>query len=723
MNSFFFFLRTLFKRKWGVLSTSVLAAILAVFFVSKIPDRFRSSTVIYTGIISGFDILSSKTTTNAVYINGTLDNLISIIKSQPTLESVSLKLLAMDLMNLDPDNDNEYLTARSSRDLLERVPVEVLQLVDMDDYEKTVENLQEYASRDSYNFVYGLIHWHDSHYSLEALDQIKASRIGNSDMLQISYVGDDKYIVYHTLRILNEEFVNQYNILRFQQTNKVIEYFQEELDKQNRELTKQENALRDYNIKNLVINYEEQTRVIVERESDVNTRYVSALTAYRAAVSVRESLEEKLDDIQTYKNNALFLEKLRDVSTLYSSVSASSVDLSGSHEIDSSALKIVSDRKKMISSKTKELHDVMTDISNQKYTKEGLLSGDILDKWFNALLEESRAKAELEVLDATLKSIVDDYVRFSPIGTDLNRENRAISFSEKTYLSLLEALNEAVLRQKNLEMTSATFKVMTPPSIALKAEPSKNAMIVAVSFIVGFIFTLMIFIIIEIFNRRPSDKWQVEKLITKQIIGAYPKNTNEYFEIASENSIQQIGNTVINQFDRRKETNIINIFSSVEGVGKTTIMEALKKYFLDRGMKPFTLSWNKDFDAASKDFMMSFSIFDFAQGVEDPEELINSDVILIEYPPISQVNIPQRLVTECSANIFVVSADIVWTEMDQTLFKQLSLKASPELMICINNAENDVVGSYTGMLPPFNLIHKISFNINNLGVSSEKKDD
>ena len=120
MNSFFFFLRTLFKRKWWVLSTSVLAAILAVFFVSKIPDRFRSSTVIYTGIISGFDILSSKTTTNAVYINGTLDNLISIIKSQPTLESVSLKLLAMDLMNLDPDNDNEYLTARSSRDLLER---------------------------------------------------------------------------------------------------------------------------------------------------------------------------------------------------------------------------------------------------------------------------------------------------------------------------------------------------------------------------------------------------------------------------------------------------------------------------------------------------------------------------------------------------------------------------------------------------------------------------
>ena len=272
-------------------------------------------------------------------------------------------------------------------------------------------------------------------------------------------------------------------------------------------------------------------------------------------------------------------------------------------------------------------------------------------------------------------------------------------------------------------MTSATFKVMTPPSVALSAEPSKNAMIVAISFIVSFIFTLMIFIIIEIFNRRPSDKWQVEKLITSRIIGAYPKNTNEYFDIASENSIQQIGNTVINFFDRKKETNIINIFSSVEGVGKTTIMEALYKYFLDRGMKPFTLSWNKDFDAASKDFMMSFSIFDFAQGVEDPEELINSDVILIEYPPISQVNIPQRLVSECSANIFVVDAEVVWTEMDQTLFKQLSIKAKPELFVCINNADNDVVGSFTGMLPPFNLIHKISFNINNLGVSSERKDE
>lgn len=723
MNSFFFFLRTLFKRKWWVLSTSVLAAIIAIFFVSKLPDKYRSSTVIYTGIISGYDILTTTTTTNAVYINGTLDNLISIIKSQPTLEAVSIKLLAMDLMNLDPDNDNEYLTARSSRDLIERVPVEVLQLVDMDDYEKTVRNLQEYASRDSYNFVYGLIHWHDAHYSLEALDQIKANRIGNSDMLQISYVGDDQYIVYHTLRILNEEFVNQYNILRFQQTNKVIEYFQEELEKQNNELTAQENALRDYNVKNLVINYGEQTRIIVEREGELNERYVSALTTYRAAVSVRESLEEKLDDIQTYKNNAKFLEKLRDVSSLYSSISASSVDMSGNHQADSAEIKANADRQKVVNQKTKELHEVMTDISNQKYTKEGLLSSDILNQWFNALLDESRAKAELEVLDASLKSIAEDYIRFSPIGTDLTRENRSISFTEKTYLSLLEALNEAILRQKNLEMTSATFKVMTPPSVALSAEPSKNAMIVAISFIVSFIFTLMIFIIIEIFNRRPSDKWQVEKLITSRIIGAYPKNTNEYFDIASENSIQQIGNTVINFFDRKKETNIINIFSSVEGVGKTTIMEALYKYFLDRGMKPFTLSWNKDFDAASKDFMMSFSIFDFAQGVEDPEELINSDVILIEYPPISQVNIPQRLVSECSANIFVVDAEVVWTEMDQTLFKQLSIKAKPELFVCINNADNDVVGSFTGMLPPFNLIHKISFNINNLGVSSERKDE
>lgn len=723
MNSFFFFLRTLFKRKWWVLSTSMLAAIIAVFFVSKLPDRYRSSTVIYTGIISGYDILSSTSTSNPLYVNGTLDNLVSIIKSQPTLEAVSIKLLAMDLMNLDPDNDNEYLTARSSRDLIERVPVEVLQLVDMDDYDKTVKNLQEYASMDSYNFVYGLIHWDDAHYSLEALDEINASRVGNSDMLQISFAGDDQFIVYHTLRLLNEEFVTQYNLLRFQQTNKVIEYFQDELEKQNRELIRQENALRDYNVKNLVINFDEQTRIIVEREGELNERYVNALTTYRAAVSVRESLEEKLDDIQTYKNNAKFLEKLRDVSTLYSSISASSIDMSGDHQADSAEIKANADRQKIVNQKTKDLHQVMNDIANQKFTKEGLLSSDILEQWFNAILDESKAKAELEVLDASLKSITEDYVRFSPIGTDLNRENRSISFTEKTYLSLLEALNEAILRQKNLEMTSATFKVMTPPSVALEAEPSKKAMIVAVSFIVAFIFTLMIFIIIEIFNRRPSDKWQVEKLITSRIIGAYPKQANEYFDIASENSIQQIGNTVINFFDRTKETNIINIFSSVEGVGKTTIMEALYKYFLDRGMKPFTLSWNKDFDAASKDFMMSFSIFDFAQGVEDPEDLINSDVILIEYPPISQVNIPQRLVTECSANIFVVDANVVWTEMDQTLFKQLSIKARPELYVCINNADNDVVGSFTGMLPPFNLIHKINFNINNLGVSSERKDE
>lgn len=719
MNNFLLLLRVLVKRIWWLLSFALVAAIIAFIFLKRVPDQYKSETVIYTGIISGYDAVSmSARSSDLVVINSTIENLLSIIKSQPTLRTVSLKLLAQDLMHLDPDNDNEYLSAESSRKLLESVPVDVLKIVDVNDFDQTVANLRAYADQDRFNYVYGLFHWHDPHYSFEALSEIVAERIGSSDMLDISYINDDPYIVYNTLAFLTEEFIDQYNELRFQQTNKVIEYFRSELETKGNELNRQEIALRDYNRANLVINYDEQTRIIAEREGQLSKLYDDASINYQGALSVRENLEMKLEDIQVFKNNAMFLEKLKNVSAIYSSTAASSIDITGEQQ-DTTRIRAGIERQKLINEKTEELHKVLENIANQKYTKEGLLSADILEQWFNAMLDEAKAKAELDVLSNSIRELKLQFIRFSPIGTEIKKDTRAISFTERSYLSILEALNEAILRQKNLEMSSATFKVMTPPAIANAAEPKKGLIVILISAFLTMMFVLVVCVIIEIFNRKPRDKWEASKLISKNVLGAYPAGDIEYFELAQKLSVQQMANAIINQFDRTKECNIVNITSANEGVGKTTLMDALYDQLVSIGMKPFKISWNKDFNSESKDFMMSFSIYDFAQNVDDPEALIGADVILVEYPPVSKSNVPDRLIVNAAINLFVVDAKKNWMEMDQLLYRQFEnrTKDTP-IYVCINNASGDAVGTFTGMLPPFNARHSLSFRLSNLGLDA-----
>lgn len=83
------------------------------------------------------------------------------------------------------------------------------------------------------------------------------------------------------------------------------------------------------------------------------------------------------------------------------------------------------------------------------------------------------------------------------MGSTLKRKGREINFSEQSYLSILTALNTARLRQKNLQMTSATLKIINPPVLPINAEPNKRKLVVAAAFLATFLFVLGFFILLE----------------------------------------------------------------------------------------------------------------------------------------------------------------------------------------------------------------------------------
>lgn len=189
-----------------------------------------------------------------------MDNLVNIIVSQSTLRNVSLRLFAQAMMYGSPDKNTNYISAANYRTLMRHVPKEVVALIDKNSEENTLANLEDYEKASPDNYVYGLFHYTHRHYSYQALSKIVVKRLGNSDMIQVSYESDDPGIAYNTLVLLNEEFVKQYKDLRFGETNNVIKYFEQELERTRKVLTEAEDSLRDYNVEKRVINYDEQTK-------------------------------------------------------------------------------------------------------------------------------------------------------------------------------------------------------------------------------------------------------------------------------------------------------------------------------------------------------------------------------------------------------------------------------------------------------------------------------
>ena len=341
------------------------------------------------------------------------------------------------------------------------------------------------------------------------------------------------------------------------------------------------------------------------------------------------------------------------------------------------------------------------------------------------MLLSTKSQAEMEVVNEWKQSLDDRYVQYAPVGSTLKRKNRLISFTEQSYLAMLQALNTARLRQKNLQMTSATLKIINPPVLPISAEPTKRKMMVAASFFATAVFILGVFILLELLDRTLRDKIRAERITGGKVIGAFPgpgrfgerRFARQYREIAS----RFTGNAVLNYFDPRQRPNVLNILSTERGDGKSTIAGHLAAYLRETGMKVRIVSWNEDFDPHQKEFLLASRLEDFVHDAEGETPLSEADVVIAEYPPLDDSAIPKELLQNAGLNVMVAPANRTWKETDQLLYeKSVEMAGETPTTLLLNCAGRDVVQTFTGLLPPYTRLRKLGYQISQFGFTAVK---
>ena len=710
MKTLQFIIRILSKRWLMLLSLPLVAALVVFALMSRNPKMYKSSSTIYTGIVSGYDVLAAESTTRDwMSVNNAVDNLISVITAESTLSNVSMRLLARNISHLDCPDEREYMTENTAAELRNMLSNDIVELTVHCDEESTYRNFIEAyeASRD--NWFKQMFHWNHRHYSFKALSGIEVSRVGSSDMIRLSYTCDDQFVAYHTLKILESEFVKQYLSIRYQQTTDVVNYFQRELKTIQADLTRKEDELTKYNVDNGIINYQEQTKMVAERQKDLDGLIELVMRERDGSEQKIRILEEKLGYVtDLYTNNISFLTQLHTINGLYTQMSAdttSNVDV-----------------KTRLAEETEKLRSIGNEISVSQYTKEGLSNDLLVTEWINAILIKSKADAELSILMANKKDMEKDVRRFSPVGSSIKRQEREINFSEQNYLSNLRSLNEAKLREKNLQLTSATFKVLTPPAVALYPEKTKNKLYSLVAFLFTFILLCGLVILSEEMNRKPYDSTSAKNIVNLPVIGAYPllKKKSKYSDIYASQAMRNLGNTITNYFDRDQTVNIINVFSINKGEGKSTVCRAFKDYFESIETKPVIVDWEKDFESNSKYYLLANSIYDFGVNENNMASMPEANVIIVEYPPLKDASFPTKVLNTSAINVLVVDAERDWSGMASLTINELKrFNKHNNIAIILNNSDIDTVGSFTGMLPPFRWTHKLRFAVWNLGTETK----
>lgn len=706
-----FFYRIRYWLLWG----SFIVTALVIYFTQFLPFNYTVDSNLYAGVTNATSIDGSK----IVNINSTFDNLINIAKSKSTLENVSLRLLATNLVHGDEWTDNMYIQSKHYRQLLQVTPKEVLALVDRSSLDKTIENLKNYRKESANNFVYSMYNRPVPFYSFKALDNIEVKRLGVSDVININYTCTDPGIAQNTIKILEDELLKAYEVLRFSATNNVIAYFEEQVRLAKIKLTAEEDDLMHYNVDKQVINYDEQTKALAGTKYEVDDREEASKRTYEGAVVLRQMLEDKMDiRAKIIRDNTNLLKELEKIANLNQDILEQEIFTSDKNHDRND--KLIKDKAALKKSEN-TISQLSDNLNEYSFSKEGVGIQNMVDEWLLACINEVKAKAELKVLQERRQDIYDQYQMFSPVGTQVKRKERAIGIAEDTYREQLRGLSEARLRLQNLKMTTANLQIIAPPEYPLTDNGRKRVFYVLVAFIGSLVFITGYFLIIELLDRTLRDPERSNRLSGLPVIAAFNGISNLKYRGFLKACNRRAAAYICRQLNKYLVPGrpiIINLLSMEEREGKSFLAKYFADYWATEGLHVRIVKYGIDFEPEGKNYIQAQKLSDFWQPNSAEQQ---PDIILVEYPAINSATLPLIVIKQADFNLLIANACRLWGRDDDARLKSIKeILGDTPLALYLNNADREVVESFTGELPPHTPLHSFFSRLAQLGLTSKK---
>ena len=429
-------------------------------------------------------------------------------------------------------------------------------------------------------------------------------------------------------------------------------------------------------------------------------------------------LESKLGNrVKNIRTNQDFTDRVKDISKLQSRISNLRLMSSEGGNSEEAQLELANAQRELENT-TAQVRSLTKDFqANSTSTDMGVKSNDLIDKWLDQVLLLEETKARMSAQDIMRKNIDRQFLFFSPIGATLGRKDRHISFVESNYMSMLGALNQARLRQRNLQMTTATLRVLNPPLFPLNALPTNRMMILLGAFILTFVLVAVYFFLIELLDRTLRDRMRSERITEIPVLGCYPKESSlryrRYNKTIGDMALRQLSKALLPHF-KTGQQNVLNLLSTDSSNGKSYIAQELENYWISIGLQVRRLTYDEDFLADDSKYIMSTSIKDLCPDV------LPNEILIVEYPNLNDHSIPSALLNLGTVNLMVTRANRTWKDIDQKALKEVNsqLENKDSLYMYLTESNRYAVEEFVGQLPPYTRFSNFVYRISQLGLTA-----
>ena len=478
MNELTYFLKFLRRRLPILLLVPLVAMAVCYYFTRQLPDTYVSRGRVATGIVDKISqIVVSEQPIQESEIDRSFDNLIQLMKMNKVLDRVSQQLLIHDLT--------------APKDSLLRSPSEAMLKLDAATKQRIATTLRQttdsvpggvpsdklYKAR--MNAVNGLIKGMN-YDAASLLSKLKVERIAASDYLEVEYEAENPRLTAFVINTLFEEFGEMYSQRLLQSSNRSVVFFEDLVLQKRNALNGRMEALKNYKIRNNVLNLDEQANGLYGHILDFETQREMAkkdVVGYQAAL---KNIDQRFDPTdRRYVESALADANQRIANTNSQLQSANDQYIKSNFEPR---------LKARVDSLKETLKQQMRSSTDESLYSPLSAKADLVSRKLELEIALELAQSSIASIDAEVNRLDEKYKGMVPDEASIQQLQASIDIASKEYTDALQRYNDA--RLDSYSPVTLTVAERAAPG---ELQPSKKLILIIVAGVAGFIICLVAF--------------------------------------------------------------------------------------------------------------------------------------------------------------------------------------------------------------------------------------
>ncbi|HLD52713.1 MAG TPA: hypothetical protein VJA82_05390 [Sediminibacterium sp.] len=463
------FLLLLYKRKYILVIVPMIAVFITYFLVRKLPDTFKSRSRISTGLVDqSQQFLEKNSGQDENKASQQFSNLIEMNRLKRNFDQVSFHLMVHDLTSNKPFRPQSKLLKEIGPDARAHA---------LEVFKAHIASKQPLSLFDKDQFGINQLLISMGYDEATLQKKVFIYRVNNSDFIDFEYESENPFLSAFVINTLIDEFIDFYSNYIKGNQEKAVNFLDMLMKKKFDSLSAKTRLLRDYKIRNRVLNLNEQAKSLYTQIADFESRLQVAKKDVESFEGAIKGIDQKFSP-----QDRRYLESVV-------------VDINQSVLATRERLRVVTNDlvKSNFDPRIKQKQDSLKALLEQQVLQstDRLLVSPLANKQllvqqrFNLEIALDQSRSSIIPLTDELRRLNEKFDMLVPHEALIQNYEGLVDVAGKEYLDIQNRFNQTSLESSMTVQLRQIEMAMPGP-----AQPSKKLILVALAGIISFIFCL-----------------------------------------------------------------------------------------------------------------------------------------------------------------------------------------------------------------------------------------